>query len=167
MDERAHGAEEPRRPGRPVRLLRWVEVPAGLDPGDVAMATVQTCVAHPVRNSLRFASRKYWKYWKPIADHLQRVYHAPTVKAVEQRLDEFAKEREPRSVSALVGPGMTAEVGPTCNSPGFLDGLIWPHLTAVPVCVRDRQEGPESGQEWNFLPTSVVMPESRGSPFGS
>jgi len=56
------------------------------------MATVQTCVVHLVRNSLRFASRRYWK---PIADHLKRVYQAPTVKAAEQRFDEFAKEWEP------------------------------------------------------------------------
>lgn len=56
------------------------------------MATVQTCVVHLVRNSLRFASRKYWK---PIADHLKKVYQAPTVKAAEQQFDEFAKEWEP------------------------------------------------------------------------
>lgn len=56
------------------------------------MASVQTCVVHLVRNSLRFASRKHWK---PIADHLMRVYQAPTVKAAEQRFDEFAKEWEP------------------------------------------------------------------------
>jgi putative transposase len=56
------------------------------------MATVQTCVVHLVRNSLRFASRKYWK---PIAERLKQVYQAPTVKAAEQRFDEFAKEWEP------------------------------------------------------------------------
>ena len=56
------------------------------------MVTVQTCAVHLVRSSLRFASRNYWK---PIADHLKRVYQAPTGKAAEQRFDEFGKEWEP------------------------------------------------------------------------
>ncbi len=56
------------------------------------LATVQTCVVHLVRNSLRFASRKYWK---PIADRLKRSTRRQRCEAAEQRFDEFAKEWEP------------------------------------------------------------------------
>jgi putative transposase len=52
-------------------------------------ATVPTVVVHLVRNSLRFASRKYWK---PIVDPVKKVYQASTVQAAEQRFDEFGKQ---------------------------------------------------------------------------
>ncbi len=52
------------------------------------MATVQTCVVHLVRNSLRFASIKFWK---PIAGDLKEIYQAPTVAAAEARFEEFAE----------------------------------------------------------------------------
>jgi putative transposase len=51
------------------------------------LATVQTCVVHLVRNSLRFASQKFWK---PITTQLREVYTAPTVAAAEARFEEFA-----------------------------------------------------------------------------
>lgn len=51
-------------------------------------ATVQTCVVHLVRNSLRFASKKYWK---PIAGHLREIYTSSTVAAAEVRFEEFAE----------------------------------------------------------------------------
>lgn len=50
-------------------------------------ATVQTCVVHLVRNSLRFASKKYWK---PIAAHLREIYTSSTAAAAEVRFEEFA-----------------------------------------------------------------------------
>lgn len=52
-------------------------------------ATVQTCVVHLVRNSLRYASKKYWGQ---IARSLRQIYTAPTVEAVEARFGEFAAE---------------------------------------------------------------------------
>jgi putative transposase len=55
-------------------------------------ATVQTCVVHLVRNSLRYASRKYWQQ---ITKQLRRIYEAPTVAAAEVAFGEFAQEWRP------------------------------------------------------------------------
>jgi transposase-like protein len=52
-------------------------------------ATVQTCVVHLVRNSLRYASKKHWQQ---ITGQLRKIYEAPTVEAAEQRFAEFADE---------------------------------------------------------------------------
>ena len=49
-------------------------------------ATVQLCVVHLVRASLRYASRKYWGQ---ISKDLREVYTAPTQAAAEQRFAEF------------------------------------------------------------------------------
>lgn len=49
--------------------------------------TVHTCVVHLVRNSLRFASKKYWK---EITGGLKEIYQAKTVGEAEMRFDEFA-----------------------------------------------------------------------------
>lgn len=51
-------------------------------------ATVQTCVVHLVRNSLRYLSRKYWA---KISRELREIYTAPTVEAAEARFGEFAE----------------------------------------------------------------------------
>lgn len=56
------------------------------------LATVQTCVVHLVRNSLRFASIKLWK---PIANDLKEIYQAATVTAAEARFAEFAEKWQP------------------------------------------------------------------------
>jgi putative transposase len=50
-------------------------------------ATVQLCVVHLVRASLRYASRKYWSQ---LAKDLRQIYTAPTEAAAEQRFAEFA-----------------------------------------------------------------------------
>jgi transposase-like protein len=52
-------------------------------------ATVQTCVVHLVRNSLRYASKKHWA---AITRQLRQIYEAPTVEAAEARFAEFADE---------------------------------------------------------------------------
>jgi putative transposase len=54
-------------------------------------ATVQTCIVHMVRNSLRYASRKHWKR---ITTSMREIYTAPTVAAAEARFAEFADEWE-------------------------------------------------------------------------
>jgi transposase-like protein len=54
--------------------------------------TVQTCVVHLVRNSLRYASKKYWG---KIAKSLREIYTAPTVEAAEARFNEFAEAWRP------------------------------------------------------------------------
>ena len=50
-------------------------------------ATIQTCVVHLVRNSLRYASKAHWS---KITAGLRAVYTAPTVAAAEARFTEFA-----------------------------------------------------------------------------
>ena len=50
------------------------------------MATVQTCIIHLIRNTFRYASRKYWEQ---ISRDLKPVYSAPTIVAAEQARDEF------------------------------------------------------------------------------
>lgn len=51
-------------------------------------ATVQTCVVHLVRQSLRYSSTKHWQ---SITPQLRRIYTAPTLEAAE---DEFAQFTE-------------------------------------------------------------------------
>jgi putative transposase len=55
------------------------------------LATVQTCVVHLVRNSLRFASKKYWK---EITGGLKEIYQAKTVEEAGMRFDDFAERWE-------------------------------------------------------------------------
>lgn len=51
-------------------------------------ATVQTCVVHMVRNSLRYASKKHWG---EITRQMRAIYTAATVPAAEERFAEFAE----------------------------------------------------------------------------
>jgi transposase-like protein len=55
-------------------------------------ATVQTCVVDLVRNSLRYASKKYWAQ---ITRELKEIYTASTVEAAEQRFQEFSEQWKP------------------------------------------------------------------------
>ena len=55
-------------------------------------ATVQTCVVHLVRNSLRYASKKHWQ---AITKQLRQIYTAPTVSAAEERFQDFSAEWKP------------------------------------------------------------------------
>ena len=50
--------------------------------------TVQSCVVHLVRNSLRYASKKDWA---KVTAGLKTVYTAPTVAEAEARFDDFAE----------------------------------------------------------------------------
>ena len=50
-------------------------------------ATVQTCVVHMVRNSLRYASKKHWS---AITKQMRAIYTAPTVEAAEAHFSNFA-----------------------------------------------------------------------------
>lgn len=52
-------------------------------------ATVQLCVVHLVRASLRYAARQHWG---AISKALKTVYTAPTQQAARQRFDEFAAD---------------------------------------------------------------------------
>lgn len=53
------------------------------------LATVQTCIIHLIRNTFKFASRKYWDQ---IARDLRPVYTAPTEAAAKARFEEFAEK---------------------------------------------------------------------------
>jgi transposase-like protein len=55
-------------------------------------ATVQTCVVHLVRNSLRYASKKHWQ---PITRQLKEIYTAPTVDAARERFQDFSEQWKP------------------------------------------------------------------------
>jgi putative transposase len=57
------------------------------------LATIQTCVVHLVRNSLRYASKADWA---KITAGLKTVYTAPTVAAAESRFAEFAAIWRPK-----------------------------------------------------------------------
>ena len=50
---------------------------------------MQTCIIHLIRNTFRFASRKYWDQ---IARDLRPVYTAPTEAAAKARFEEFAEK---------------------------------------------------------------------------
>lgn len=52
-------------------------------------ATVQTCVVHLIRNTIRFIS---WKDRKAITKALKPIYQAPTVEAAADALDGFETE---------------------------------------------------------------------------
>ena len=52
------------------------------------LATVQTCVVHLVRNTLRYASRAHWS---KITAALKLVYTAPTLEAAELAFEAFAQ----------------------------------------------------------------------------
>ena len=51
--------------------------------------TVQLCIVHMVRNSLRFVS---WKDKKSVAADLKTIYSATTIENAEQALNDFAKK---------------------------------------------------------------------------
>lgn len=53
------------------------------------LAVVQTCIIHLIRNTFKFASRKYWDQ---IARDLRPVYTAPTEEAARARFEEFAEK---------------------------------------------------------------------------
>jgi putative transposase len=51
-----------------------------------SQAVIQTCVIHLLRNTFRYASRKYWDQ---IAKDIRPVYTAPTEAAAKERFVEF------------------------------------------------------------------------------
>ena len=67
-------------------------------------ATVQTCVVHMVRNSLRYASKTHWAR---ITTSMREIYTAPTVQAAETRFAEFAAEWE-QTYPAMIQSWRTA-----------------------------------------------------------
>ena len=62
-------------------------------------ATVQTCVVHMARNSLRYASTKHWG---PITKAMRDIYTSATVEAAEARFEAFAGDWED-TYPAMIG----------------------------------------------------------------
>jgi transposase-like protein len=60
--------------------------------GTWPQATVQTCVVHMVRNSLRYASKKHWQ---TIVGQMRAIYEAPTLEAAQAGFDDFAEAWRP------------------------------------------------------------------------
>lgn len=56
-------------------------------------ATVQTCVVHLIRNSLRYASKADWQ---DITRGLRKIYQAPSVEAAVVEFDTFASVWQPK-----------------------------------------------------------------------
>ena len=56
-------------------------------------ATVQSCVVHLIRNSLRYAGKQHWT---KISADLKQVYNAPTLTAAETAFAEFASTWRPK-----------------------------------------------------------------------
>ena len=52
-------------------------------------ATVQTCVVHLIRNSLRYVSKADWQ---PLVKGLRTIYTAPTVAAAEAEFEAFSEQ---------------------------------------------------------------------------
>lgn len=55
-------------------------------------ATVQTCVVHLVRNTLRYVSKKYWSQ---ITREMREIYTAPSLPAAEVLFEDFATKWRP------------------------------------------------------------------------
>ncbi len=53
------------------------------------LATVQTCIIHLIRNTFRYASRKYWD---KISIDLKPIYTAPNAQDAFRRYEEFAEK---------------------------------------------------------------------------
>lgn len=51
-------------------------------------AKIQLCIVHLIRNSLKYVG---WKEKRQVASALKDIYHASTVEAAREALDEFAK----------------------------------------------------------------------------
>lgn len=86
-------------------------------------ATVQTCVVHMVRNSLRYASKKHWAQ---ITRQMRSIYEAPTVEAAQANFDEFAEQWRP-VYPAMIGSWENAwdEFVPFLDFPAELRKVVY------------------------------------------
>jgi len=85
--------------------------------------TVQTCVVHMVRNSLRYASKKHWGQ---ITRQMREIYTAPTVPAAEAAFEVFADEwREPYPAMIASWENAWAEFVPLLEFPVELRKTVY------------------------------------------
>ena len=109
---------------------------------------MQTCVLHLIRNSFRYASRKYWDQ---IAKDLRPIYTAPTEAAAEARFAEFTERwggQYPMIAQGWRETGSTSSR--SCRSPASC---------AAPSTRRMKMSSPGSLLEAGFWATD----RSRGS----
>jgi hypothetical protein len=99
-------------------------------------ATVQTCVVHMVRNSLRYASKRHWSR---ITSAMRGICTAPTVEAAETRFADFADEWE------QVYPAMIEAWRSVWNE--FVPFLEFPAVGAPVPCRRRVRLGRPSQSE--------------------
>jgi putative transposase len=86
-------------------------------------ATVQSCVVHLVRNSLRYASKKDWA---KVTAGLTTVYTAPTVAEAEARFTDFAETwRAKYPAMIALWERSWAEFVPFLDFPSELRRLIY------------------------------------------
>jgi putative transposase len=87
------------------------------------LATVQTCVVHMVRNSLRYASKKHWSR---ITAAMREIYTAPTVEAAETRFADFAADWEALYPAMISGwRSVWAEFVPFLEFPPELRKVVY------------------------------------------
>lgn len=86
-------------------------------------ATVQTCVVHLVRNTLRYVSKKYWS---TITREMRDIYTAPSLPAAEALFAEFA-DRWRTQYPAMIGSWESAwnEFIPFLEFPAELRKLVY------------------------------------------
>ena len=86
-------------------------------------ATVQTCVVHLVRNTLRYVSKKYWS---TITREMREIYTAPTLPAAETLFAEFA-DRWRQQYPAMIGSWETSwnEFIPFLEFPAELRRIVY------------------------------------------
>jgi transposase-like protein len=86
-------------------------------------ATVQTCVVHMVRNSLRYASKKHWS---AITRQMRAIYEAPTQAAAEANFAEFAEQwRDPYPAMIAAWESAWDEFVPFLDFPPELRRVVY------------------------------------------
>lgn len=116
---------------------------------------MQLCVVHLVRNSLRFASKKYWGQ---ITKQLKLIYTAPTLEAAEAEFAVFAEAWRDK-YPAMVKSWETAwpEFVPFLDFPADLRKIVY--TTDVIVNQLPRVFGVASERR---EPHKPVLPARRG-----
>src|SRR5437764_2211293 len=111
----------------------------------VELTTVQACIIHLIRNTFRFASRKYWDQ---IAHDLRPVYTAASEAEARARFEEFAEKwGKPYPAITRLWENAWSEFVP------FLDYDV--EIRRV-ICSTDEIVKRMVGSGWRSLQTGVV-----------
>lgn len=132
--------------------------------------TVQTCVVHMVRNSLRYASKKHWGQ---ITRQMRAIYTAPTVAAAEAEFADFSdqwSEKYPAMISSW--ENSWAEFVPFLEFPPELRRIVYTTNAIESLnarfrrAVRHRGHFPTEQAGWiqrvSAVPRSHVPKEKQG-----